>query len=264
MAKQVKKLDKTLEAKTATNLKTILDMELSRLQGDADLDMLLFVGVDGRIFASLIPTDLNITQFRILNLVKSNLESICSQLKNENLLSAFQEYKEGAVTISGVGDNAFTVGMVARTVTTDARALILSKVSRSSVVLKHLFDQKPITDEALAGYPDEIKAILKGHSRQLFVESFDQTRGYKKNMKIKNWLETKLASIVGVGNVDEVMTVTFNELGSSAPYMTDHDWIKFLETVVNSHIRRLNGDIVADECYRSWLPELDQKLKSFV
>jgi hypothetical protein len=79
------------------------------------------------------------------------------------------------------------------------------------------------------------------------VEKFDQTRGFKKNMEILALLKKKLAQVVGVGNVDEIITLTFNELGTSAKYITDEQWMQFTEKVINEHIRKLGGDMVADK-----------------
>jgi len=63
---------------------------------------------------------------------------------------------------------------------------------------------------------------------------------------------------------DELLTLTFNELGTTAPYMNDKLWMMFAEKLINEHIKRASGDLVADECYKTWIPELQQKLKTFV
>jgi len=96
------------------------------------------------------------------------------------------------------------------------------------------------------------------------VERFDQTKQYRKNTEILEFIKKKLADVVGVGAVDEIITVTFNELGTSAPYMTDQLWRIYLEKVIQKHVRAMSGEIMADECYRTWMPELDKKLRSFV
>jgi hypothetical protein len=55
-----------------------------------------------------------------------------------------------------------------------------------------------------------------------------------------------------------------NELGTSAAYMKDSDWLKFVERVIDHHIKARSGDIVADKCRKTWVPEVERKLKSFV
>lgn len=259
-----KKMDKRMEAKSATLLKYMLEMELRRLRKAADIDILLFMGIDSRVFSSYIPTQLSPTEFYLLNLFKANMASICSTLHSENLIVSIQHYKEGTMIISGVGDNAFLTALIAKEIDNDKTNNVVKQVENASIVLKHIFELKPTSQEAIAAYPPEIQEELNKLSRQLFVEQFDQTRGYKKNMDILEYVKKKIATVAGVGNVEEIVTVTFNELGTSAPYMTDQLWMIFVEKVIKEHIARLNGDIVADECIKSWLPEVEKKIKSFV
>ncbi|MGC9061028.1 MAG: hypothetical protein ACP5JR_07365, partial [Thermoplasmata archaeon] len=112
--------------------------------------------------------------------------------------------------------------------------------------------------------PEEIKNEIKQLTRQLFVERFEQTRQYKKNMEILGLIKEKLAGVVGVGAVNEIIELTFNEMGTSAPYMNDALWIAFLERLIKEHVKRLNGEIVAEECYKTWIPEIERKLRMFV
>ena len=50
-----KKIDKRMEAKTVVQLKHMFEMELRQIKDANNIDMLMFVGIDGRIFASIIP-----------------------------------------------------------------------------------------------------------------------------------------------------------------------------------------------------------------
>ncbi|HEQ78958.1 MAG TPA: hypothetical protein ENN76_01675, partial [Euryarchaeota archaeon] len=102
-----KKMNKTLDAENVMLLRHLMDMEISTLRLETGMDMVLFSGVDGRIFSSDIPRDLNVSQFRMFNMVKSQLPHICSQLQNQNLVFSINKYKDGGMVVSGVGGNAF-------------------------------------------------------------------------------------------------------------------------------------------------------------
>jgi len=261
---QKKVLDRRLEAENVTLLKHLLAMELRRLKDEMGCDMIFFMGVDGRTFSSQVPFQLNTKQFYLFNLLKANLPHLCDQLAAENLRIAIEQYKEGTFLISGVGDSAFMAMAFTKPILpTDFQGLINSAI-KGSTVIKHILELKPIKEEALKQYPKEVGDELRKLSRLLFVERFDQTKQYRKNTEILNFIKKKLSEVVGVGAVDEIVTVTFNELGTSAPYMTDQLWRIFLEKVIRTHVKRISGDIMADECYRTWMPELDEKLKSFV
>ena len=262
--KKKKMMERTMEAKTATLLKYMMDMELQNLKDKVEADMAFFIGVDGRIFASKLPNVMNHNQFYLFNLVKAMLPSICAQLKNENLRVSVMQYPEGVLLISGVGKNSFLVTVKSGDVDiTNAVSLVAEPVKAGAVML-HIFEQRSMEESELEKLPEDIRDELKSLSRQLFVEQFDQTRGYKKNMKILEWLKSKLTEAVGIGSQDEILTLVFNEIGTSAPYMNDKLWRLMTEKIIQDHVRKLRGDIVADECYTTWLAELEQKLKSFV
>ena len=259
-----KTLDRRLEAENVALLKHLLSMELSRLKNEANCDMVFLMGVDGRTFSSYIPRDLNAKQFYMLNLLKANMPHLCGQLRRENLRIAIEQYKEGTLVIAGVGDNAFLTLEFSRPVMPTDFQKMVSVSIKGSTVVKHILELKPIKDEVLKNYPKDVGDELRKLSRLLFVERFDQTKQYKKNMEILDFVKKKLKSVVGVGAVDEIITVTFNELGTSAPYMTDQLWRIFLEKVIQKHVKAMTNEIMADECYRTWMPELDKKLRNFV
>ncbi len=262
--KSQKQMEKTMQAKSTALLKHLLEMELRRFKKDLEIDMLMFIGVDGRIFASHIPPKLSSKQYYLLNLVKKNLQHVCNQLKGENLKISIQQYKEGVVMIAGVGDNAFLVAIISKQLEIEQMSSYIKAGTNAAAVLKHIFELRPITDEVLKNYPDEIASELKKLRRLLFVERFETTREYKKNIEVLNYIKKKLTEVVGVGAVDEIVTVTFNELGTSAPYMTDANWLLFMERVIKGHVQSMRGEIIADECYRTWIPTVQAKLKSFV
>jgi len=264
MEKTLKKMDKTLEAEDVTLLKHMLNMELRHMQQENDIDILMLIGVDGRIFASLIPPQLTPQQFFMLNMIKAKKPNICGQLKQENLSLAIEKYREGLIIITGVGKNAFLASLFARDLDPTAMDDTVKKLLTGSAVLRHVFELGRMDSATLSKLPDEVAAELKKLSRQLFVEQFEHTRKYKKNTEILEFIRKKLSETVDIGQVDEIITLTFNEMGTSAPYMTDRLWGMFMEKVIENHIRKLRGDILADECIRTWIPELERKLRSFV
>ncbi|MCK5024422.1 MAG: hypothetical protein KAR56_02270 [Thermoplasmata archaeon] len=259
-----KKIDKRMEAKSVVQLKHMFDMELRHIKDDNGIDMLMFVGIDGRIFASIIPPVLDPIQFKFLNLVKGNLNSLCSQLKGDKMKISIQQYEFGSVIISGIGNNSFLASILTTPLDIDSMGPTVTNIINGSTVLNHLFEQRPITAEGIEIYDKVVQDELTRLTRQLFVEKFEETRGYKRNIALLKFLKQKISSVVGIGAVDEIITITMNELGTSASYMKDKDWLKFVNMVIENHIKERSGDIVADECKRTWVPEVERKLKSFV
>jgi predicted regulator of Ras-like GTPase activity (Roadblock/LC7/MglB family) len=259
-----KKMDKTLEAENITLLKHLLGIELRRLCSGNDIDLAFFMGVDGRTFSSHIPEQLTPMQFYLMNLMKNNIKHICGQLESENMKVSIQQYKKGTILISGVGDNAFLVSIIERDIDISQIHEIIDAVLTGSAVLKHILEVKPINEQTISAYPKEVGDELKKLSRLLFKEQFEHTRDYKKNIEILNFLKNKIQSVVGVGAVDEIVTLVLNELGTAPAYMNDNLWITFIDKVIQEHIEKLRGDIVADECRKAWVPEVERKLKSFV
>lgn len=260
----IKKIDKTLEAENITLLKHLLGIELRRLCTDSDIDMAFFMGVDGRTFSSHIPENLTPMQFYLMNLMKNNLKHICGQLQSENMKVSIQQYKNGAIVISGVGDNAFLVSIIEKDLDLDKIHEVIDDATNASAVLKHILEVKPINDETIADYPTAVSEELRKLSRLLFKEQFEHTRNYKKNIEILDFLKGKIETVVGIGAVDEIVTLVLNELGAAPAYMNDNLWITFIDKVISDHIGKLRGDIVADECRKAWVPEVERKLKSFV
>ncbi|MCK5309330.1 MAG: hypothetical protein KAJ33_06430 [Thermoplasmata archaeon] len=259
-----KKIDKRMEAKTVVQLKHMFEMELRQIKDDNDIDMLMFVGIDGRIFASIIPPILDSVQFKFLNLVKGNLDSICSQLKGDKMKFNIQQYEFGSVVISSVGNNSFLASVLTTPLAIDSMGPTITNIINGSTVLNHLFEQRPITAENTESYNKAVQDELSRLTRQLFVEKFEETRGYKRNMELLKFLKQKIGSIVGIGAVDEIVTITMNELGTSTAYMKDKDWLKFVDTVIEIHIKERSGEIIAGQCKDTWIPEVERKLKSFI
>src|ERR687888_1727259 len=103
------KVDKTMGAETVGHLKHLLDTELKRAREESELDIAMFLGVDGRIFSSSIPDRLEPREYRLLNLLKGNLAHLCSQLSGQNMMMSVQQFEAGTIVISGVGGSALLV-----------------------------------------------------------------------------------------------------------------------------------------------------------
>lgn len=255
--------EKRLEAETATLLKSMLDMELRRVRTDFGFDVAMLVGVDGRIFAASIPEQLSPPQYRLLNLVKANLPSICAQLANEAMRLSLTQYDYGVTVIAQVGVRSFLVLLSGRAQDITKMDETVVKVQQAAAVLGHVFQQKPMSREALAAYDKETADELQRLGRQLFVEKFDETPRYKRNMELMNYLKAELTKAVGVGAVQEILSVSFNEVGTAAQYMKDDQWLKLVDLLVEK-VRAASGDVLADRCAKAWVPEVKRRLRAFL
>lgn len=257
-------MKKTLEAEDIGLLRHLLEIELRRLHEEAEIDIILFMGIDGRIFSSYIPTILNTRQYYLLSLIRGNLPHICAQLRSENMQISLQQYEEGVLILSGIGNNAFIACIIAQEIEIADVQNRLKAVVKASAVLQHIFELKPMKESELVNYPEEISAELMSLSRLLFKERFTYTKDYKKNIEILDNIKSKIESVVSKGQVNEIVTLTFNELGTQPGTMNNRLWMDFLEKVINNHIRPVTSDLVAEECRKTWIPEIERKLKSFV
>ncbi len=257
------RVDKTMEAESVGLLKHMLDTELRRAREENGFDLVLFLGVDGRIFASDVPWTLDPRQYRLLNLVKGNLNHICSQLSGQNMMLSVQQYDVGTIIISGVGDKAFLTCLTSRPLDMSAMQGVLNNVLNVSSVMKHLLDQRGMSEADLSAYSPEVAQELKKLSRALFVEKFEETRGYKRNMEVLAFVKKRLQAVVGVGPLAEIVTMAFNEVGTSAPYMTQDHWNRFLELVIDE-VGKVGGEVAAERAKREWTPEVRKMLTSFV
>ncbi len=257
-------MKKTLDAKDVGLLKHLLAMELERLAERSGVSVILFMGTDGRLFSSYVPEFLSVREYHLLNLVQGNLTDLCSQLRRQNLKTSTQQYEDGVVFLSGVGKSAFLTAVVAESKTTEEIQTVMEDIILTAQVVHHIFELKPLTDEGLAEYPPEVKDELEYLGRQLFKERFTQTKDYKKNQEILNYIKSKIASVVGRGSVDEIVTMTFNEMGVRLGNMDRHSWMIFVDIVIKNHIAAVSGDIVAEQCSKTWVPDVERKLKSFI
>src|SRR5438876_192492 len=190
-------VDKTMGADTVGHLKHLLDTELRRAREENDLDIAMFLGVDGRIFSSSIPDRLEPREYRLLNLLKGNLAHICNQLAGQNMMMSVQQFEAGTVVISGVGDRAFLVFLTTKPVEITKMQGVLANVLKTSIVVRHLFESKPITPEILASYDEAVAGELKRLTRILLVEKFGESKELKKNKEIAQYLQSKLGVLVG-------------------------------------------------------------------
>ncbi|NPA75954.1 MAG: hypothetical protein GXO25_07755 [Euryarchaeota archaeon] len=260
---QSKNLEKTLEARDVTLLRALLHMSIKKLKEEGNIDLILFVGVNGRIFDSLIPERLDTKEYYLLNQFKSNLHKICAQLMSKSMKISIETYDAGTMIIALVGDAAFLTLMITRELNHEDMRDVISSVNKWTVIVNHIFQLKPLSGPETEEYPEEIKKELHGLSRQLFVERFEYTKQYRKNQKILEYLKKELAGIVGIGMVDEILTISFNEMGIAPQYMKDDLWPILVERVCDK-IRSMRGDVIADEYYKKWIRDIERLIRTFV
>ncbi len=258
-----KNLEKTLEAKDVTLLRSLIHLALKKLKDDGKIDMILFVGVKGRIFDSIIPERLDMKEYYLLNQFKSSLYKICAQLMSENMKISIESYEMGSLIISLVGDAAFLSVMVTRELGHEDLRNLIREVNKWSIVVNHIFQLKPLSGKVVDGYSEDIKKELHNLSRQLFIERFEYTKQYRKNQKILEFLKKEISAMVGVGMVDEILTISFNEIGTAPRYMKDDLWPALIERVT-AKIRDMRGSIVADEYYKKWITDVERMIRTFV
>src|SRR3989449_2205401 len=234
-------IDKTMGADTVGHLKLLLETELKRAREESSLDIAMFLGVDGRIFSSSIPNQLNPREYRLLNLLKGSLAHICSQLSGQNMMMSVQQFEAGTIIISGGGDRAFLRFLTSKPVEITKMQGVLANVLKTSIVVRHLFESRPITPEVLASYDEAVAGGLKRLPRIFFVEKFGETNEFKKNKEVAQDIQSKLGPLVGPGPLQEIVTMAYNEVGTTAPYMTSAHWDRFL-TIVVDRLRDLEGE----------------------
>jgi len=241
-------------------LKFALSSQLKELQEHSDADVVLFAGSDGRIYASYIPDDSSDKIFELTNLISKNLLHISNQLEI-GLRQSIIEYDLGSVIFSAVGR-----GTILITLFSEQRELAenLKKINITKNVLLHIFEQRPMTDAALAEYDISISNELRSLSKRVFDEMYTQSSEYKKNMEILADIKKKIGSVMGQGEVDQVLTYCFDVLASSPKWMTSEEWMMLVERAIEDQIRPLHGEYIAEMCRIEWIPEIEKKLEAFM
>ncbi len=257
------KVEKTMDAESVGLLSHMIQTALDRARVEFGFDIVMFLGIDGRMFSSSVPDRLDSRQYELMNVVKENLPQICSQLARKNLTLSIQSYETSYIIITGVGDKAFLVFLATSGLDVADLGPITKRVLNSALVVRHIMELKPLTIEATKDYEEEVATELRKLSRLLFVEKFDTTRQYRKNSEVHNYLRGELGKVMDKGLLDEVVTMAYNEVGTSSSYMTDRQWQTLIDIILEE-VRKLCGDVVADRCSRKWRPEVEQLLRSFV
>ncbi|ADI73616.1 hypothetical protein Metev_0715 [Methanohalobium evestigatum Z-7303] len=254
----VKKVKEELE--DVSLLKFALESQLKRMYQISDVDVVLFAGVDGKIYASYIPEDLGSRIFEFTNVINNNLRHISQQLEI-GLLQSIVEYQFGTVIFSSVGRGALLISLFTQKVNLTENMEIIDTTRE---VMLHIFEQRPMTSDQLSQYSEDVANELRALSKRVFDEMYTQSSEYKKNMEILDDIKSKISSVMGRGEVDQVLTMAFNEIASSPKWMTENEWILLVEMVIEDQIRPLHGDYVADMCKNEWLPDIKRKLEAFV
>ena len=63
--------------------------------------------------------------------------------------------------------------------------------------------------------------------------------------------------------MEEILTLSFNEIGTAPQYMTDDLWPIVVEKIA-SRVKDLRGEMLAEEYYKKWLRDVERIIKSFV
>src|SRR6266699_3452884 len=199
--------------------------------------------------------------------LKHLLETELKRAREQNNLDiamfSVQQFEAGTIIISGVGDRAFLVFLTTKPVEITKMQGVLANVVKTSIVVRHLFESRPITPEILASYDEAVAGELKRLTRILFVEKFGETKEFKKNKEIAQFLQSRLGALVGPGPLQEIVPMAYNEVGTTAPYMTSAHWERFL-TILVEKLRGLGGETVAVKAEKEWRAYLKQVLSSFV
>ncbi|MCC7576461.1 MAG: hypothetical protein KK926_06470 [Methanomethylovorans sp.] len=254
----VKKTKEDLE--DVSLLKFALVSQLKRTYETSDVDVLLFAGVDGKIYASYIPDSIGPKIFELTNLITSNLLHISQQL-SMGLQQSVIEYEFGTVIFSSVGRGALLISLFTTKVDLSQN---MRKIEITREVMQHLFEQRPMTEAQLSTYPADVSRELRELAKCVFNEMYTQSSEYKKNMEVLSDIKKKITGVMGRGEVDQVLAMAFNEIASSPKWMTEKLWPLLLEMVINDQIRPLHGDYIADVCMAEWIPDIKRKLESFV
>ncbi|WP_342305237.1 hypothetical protein [Methanolobus sp. ZRKC5] len=241
-------------------LKFALVAQLKRTHQSSDVDVLLFAGADGKIYASYIPESIGPKIFELTNLITHNLLHVSQQLAM-GLKQSVIEYDFGTVIFSSVGRGALLISLFTGKVDLSEN---MDKIDIAKSVMQHIFEQRPMTAEQLATYPEEVAAELRILSKIVFNEMYTQSSEYKKNMQILADIKEKITGVMGRGEVEQVLAMAFNEIASSPKWMTEDLWPLLVEMIINDQIRPLHGDYVADICEAEWIPDINHKLESFV
>lgn len=254
---------KTMGAESVTLLRHMLEMELAKLREDNEFDVVIFMGVDGRIFSSSIAADLSPAQYSLMNLVKANLVHICGQLGSRNMQFSIQQYEAGTVYITGVGEKAFLLMFHTKPFELPKMTARAQSILVGSSVLKHLFDLRPISEAAMKGYPEAVVTELRRLTRRLFVDKYEESAEYKRNMDLLAFLREKLTVLTGVGAAQEILQLSLSEIGTPAKFMKVNQWNAVFERVI-ARVREQAGDIAAEKAAADWKAEFERKLRTFV
>ncbi|MDW7732065.1 MAG: hypothetical protein SCH66_06515 [Methanolobus sp.] len=241
-------------------LKFALVSQLKRTYKASEVDVLLFAGADGRIYASYIPESIGPKIFELTNLISHNLLHVSQQLAM-GLRRSVIEYDFGTVIFSSVGKGALLISLFTGKADLSED---MHKIEVARQVVQHIFEQRPMTNDQLANYSDEVASELRELAKIVFNEMYTQSSEYKKNMKILADIKEKITGVMGRGEVEQVLAMAFNEIASSPKWMTEDLWPLLLEMIIRDQIRPLHGDYVADMCEAEWIPDIKHKLESFV
>lgn len=255
---------KSLEAQDVRLLKQVIQLELDAVRSDTALDIVLLMGAGGRIFASSMEAALGAREFALMERVKAQVPALAAALQRQRMRLQLQSFEEGSVVLAEVGRGSFLVALRAEGPSVASMDPVVGRLEVACQVLDHLVKEKGFSDEEVRALPEPVRKELKALSYRLFREAYDTTETARKNRQVAVFLRERIRDRLGAGLVDEVMGVTYNELGVTERFMNDQLWQRFIESVVEKHVRRAAGDIVADVCAKTWSRDVQRMVESFV
>jgi hypothetical protein len=255
---------KSLEAQDVRLLKQVLQIELDTVRVQAGVDIVLLIGGGGRILASSMPTTLPPRGFALMERVKAQVPGLAAALRRQRLRLQVQSFEEGSVVVAQVGSGTYLAALKADGSSVAAMDAVIGRLTVACRVLDHVLRQKGFAEDDMLNEPEAVRAELKALSYRLFREAYDTTKTARKNREVAQFMRKRIRDRLGAGLVDEVMDLTYNELGVTERFMNDLLWQRFIEAVVEKHVRRISGDIVADVCARTWSRDVQRMVESFV
>jgi hypothetical protein len=255
---------KSLDADNVRLLKQVIQLELDGARADAGLDVLLLMGSGGRIFGSSMPAKLSAKQFALMERVKAQAFQMGGATQRQGLRVQVQSFEEGSIIFSQAGSGALLCALKADGGSVGAMDSVLERMKVAGGALEHILKEKGFSPEETASLPASVRDELKALSYRLFREAYDTTGTARKNREVAQFLRARIKDRLGAGLVEEAVSLAYNELGTSERFMNDQLWMRFVDIVVEKHVRRLSGDLVADVCLRTWKKDIARITESFV
>ena len=230
-------------------LKHALDFELKLLSEKSDVVVALLVGLNGQVFASHVPNDLNSSDYRLLSLIQANIPYLRKEIAIGNIEQSIARYETGNVVATRVGKGELLLAILPRQ---SSAMEALPQINRSAQVLSHISSQKAITKEDLAQYGEDVVEELGELTRRLYgeLEVTGTVGEKKKNEETLEKFKGVLDAIVGKAEADMIMITSSGQLGIQPKRVSPHQWQQFIVLIrqaVAKKAGRYYGEMAENE-----------------